>query len=246
MSGHSKWANIKRRKAAVDAQKGRIFTKLTREIIVAARQGGGNPESNMRLKTAIEKARAANLPMENIQRAIARGTGELEGVTYEELVYEGFGPGGVAVIVDAMTDNRNRTTSDVRHIFQKHGGNLGETGSVAWMFDRKGVITVNADAVKVGEDGMLLLAADAGAEDVTLEDGVFEITTAAGDLEKVRAALEQQGIPVESAEVTRVPKTTVSLSGEIAEKVLRLADALEEHDDVQDVFINADIEEDRA
>lgn len=243
MSGHSKWANIKRRKAAVDAQKGRIFTRLTREIIVAARQGGGNPESNMRLKTAIEKARAANLPMENIQRAIARGTGELEGVNYEELVYEGFGPGGVAVIVDAMTDNRNRTTADVRHIFQKHGGSLGETGSVAWMFDRKGVITVNAEAAKVSEDDMILVAADAGAEDVSLEDGVFEITTAATDLEKVRAALEKQGIPVESAEVTRVPKTTVSLSGEAAEKVLRLADALEEHDDVQEVFMNADIQE---
>ncbi len=243
MSGHSKWANIKRRKAAVDAQKGRIFTRLTREIIVAARQGGGNPESNMRLKTAIEKARAANLPVENIQRAIARGTGELEGVNYEELVYEGFGPGGVAVIVDAMTDNRNRTTADVRHIFQKHGGSLGETGSVAWMFDRKGVITVNAEAAKVSEDDMILVAADAGAEDVSLEDGVFEITTDATDLEKVRAALEKQGIPVESAEVTRVPKTTVSLSGEAAEKVLRLADALEEHDDVQEVFMNADIQE---
>lgn len=243
MSGHSKWANIKRRKAAVDAQKGRIFTRLTREIIVAARQGGGNPESNMRLKTAIEKARAANLPMENIQRAIARGTGELEGVNYEELVYEGFGPGGVAVIVDAMTDNRNRTTSDVRHIFQKHGGSLGETGSVAWMFDRKGVITVNAEAARMSEDDMILVAADAGAEDVSLDDGVFEITTAAADLEKVRAALEKQGIPVESAEVTRVPKTTVSLSGEAAEKILRLADALEEHDDVQEVFMNADIQE---
>lgn len=243
MSGHSKWANIKHRKAKGDALKGNLFSKMSKEIIVAARQGGGNPDANTRLRIAIQKARDANVPWENIQRAIKRGTGELEGAVYEEITYEGYGPGGVAVMVDVMTDNRNRTASDIRYIFSKNGGNLGETGSVAWLFKKKGYITVDK-APNLSEDDLLMAALDGGAEDMSSDDkDVFEITTAPEDLYKVKEHLEKLGIKTSSAEVTMIPQTTVKLSGHQAEQMMRLYEALEEHDDVQKVYANFDIDE---
>jgi YebC/PmpR family DNA-binding regulatory protein len=243
VSGHSKWHQIRRKKGAVDARRGREFSKLTRAIIVAAREGGPDPAGNLALQNAIEKAREASMPKDNIERAIARGAGAgADGAAYERITYEGYGPSGVAVFVEALSDNRNRTASEVRHVFSKHDGNLGESGSVAWLFDREGVLLVDAGAVD--EDELTLAAADAGAEDVVREGSSFRVTTAPGDLGAVRAALEAAGVPVESVQASMVPKTTVSIEDEaIARKILRLMEALEENDDVQDVYANFDIPE---
>lgn len=239
MSGHSKWHNIRLKKNKMDAQKGKIFTRLAREIIVASKAGGGNPDGNPRLRTLLQKAREAGMPQDNIKRAIQRGTGELDGATYDEVTYEGYAPGGVAVLVDCLTDNRNRTVSEVRSTFSKCGGNLGETGCVAYMFDQKGVIEVPAEGAD--EDALLEAALEAGAEDVVNEDGVFAVTTAPHDLETVREALETKGIAMDSAEVTMVPKSTVTVQGKEAEQVLRLMEALDNLDDVQKVYANFDI-----
>ena len=240
MAGHSKWANIKHRKAAVDAKRGKIYTKLAREITVAARKGGGDPEFNPRLRTAIEKARKFNMPKENIERAIKRGTGEIEGASYEEVTYEGYGPGGVAVIVKCLTDNRNRAASEVRHAFSKHGGNLGTSGCVSWMFERKGVITVPGS---VDEDELMMAAIDAGAEDIKKEDGSFTVYTEPSELETVKEALKKSGIDIEDAKVDMIPQNTVRVEGETAVKVLKLLDALEDLDDVQEVYSNFDMPE---
>ena len=243
MSGHSKWSSIKHKKGAADAKRGQLFTKLTRALIVAAKEGGADPAANLALQNAIDKARAASMPKDNIERAIARGSGSAEdGVAYEHIGYEGYGPGGIAVFAEALTDNRNRTASDVRHIFSKHDGNLAESGSVAWLFERKGVILVDADTVD--EDELTMAAADAGAEDVALEGSSYEVTCAPEDLHSVREALESMGVAVAAAESTMLPKTTVAVEDETtAKKVLRLIDALEENDDVQDVYANFDIPE---
>jgi YebC/PmpR family DNA-binding regulatory protein len=241
MSGHSKWAGIKHKKAKVDAQRGRIFTKIIREITVAARVGGGDPGGNPRLRTAVQAARAVNMPAENIERAIKKGTGELEGVTYEEVTYEGYGPGGVAVLVEAMTDNKNRTVGEIRKLFSRNGGNLGEVGCVGFLFEKKGYIQV--DAAKVEEDRLFSVALEAGAEDLRREESVFAVTTAPRDFEKVRDAIVKGGIQPLSAEITKVPKSTVRLQGKPAEQMLRLMEELEEHDDVQHVYANFDIPE---
>lgn len=239
MSGHSKWAQIKRKKAKTDQHRGKIFSKLVREITVAARAGGGDPKQNMRLKAAVEEAKAVNMPADTLKRALQKGTGELPGETYEEVFYEGYGPGGVAVMVKVLTDNKNRTAPEIRHAFTKFGGNLGEVGSVGWMFERKGVIQV--DAGRVDEDELLGLALDAGAADLRRADGTFEITAAPGDLEGVRRALDARGVPIQSAEVTYVPQSTIRLEGKEAQQVLRLVEGLEELDDVQHVYANFDI-----
>ena len=245
MSGHSKWANIKRKKGANDAVRGKITTKIGREITVAVRMGGGDPIGNMRLKLALSKAKANNIPKENIQRAIQKGLGAADGSSYEEFSYEGYGPGGVAVMLDIMTDNRNRTAADIRHIFSKHGGNLGETGCVGWMFKQKAVFVVDKETFG-DEDELLNIALEAGAEDMKSEDDVFEITAAPNDFEAVVNALGEKGIETISAEVTMVPDTTVKLEGKDAEKMMNLVDVLEEHDDVQNVYANYDIDEDAA
>lgn len=241
MSGHSKWAGIKHKKSKVDAQRGRLFTRLIREITVAARLGGGDPAGNPRLRDAIEKAKAGNMPHDNIVRAIKKGTGELEGVAYEECVYEGYGPQGVGVLLEAVTDNRNRTTAEIRKIFSRFGGNLGEVGCVGWMFDKKGLIQVTAKGVD--EERLLAVALEAGAEDVRTEEQTFEVVTAPKDFDGVKTALEQGSFPIEQAEVTMVPQSTVRIEGKTAEQVLRLMDELEEHDDVQHVYANFDIPE---
>ena len=243
MSGHSKWSSIKHKKGAADAKRGKLFSKLSRAIIVAAKEGGGNPADNLALQNAIEKARSYSMPKDNIERAIARGAGsEGDGDAYEPIVYEGYGPSGVALIVEALTDNRNRTASDVRHAFDKHDGNLGGSGAVSWLFERRGVILVDED--KADEDELTLAAAEGGADDVTRDGSSFVVTSAPETLVSVREALEDAGIEVASAELTMVPKTTVSLDDEsAAKKVLHLIDALEENDDVQDVYANFDIPE---
>ncbi len=243
MSGHSKWSSIKHKKGAVDAKRGQLFTKLTRALIVAAKEGGPDPASNLALQNAIEKARAASMPKDNIERAIARGSGASdEGAAYEHIAYEGYGPGGVAVFAEVLTDNRNRTAGEVRHIFARHDGNLAESGAVAWLFERKGVILVDADSVD--EEELTMAAADAGAEDVVQEGSSFEVTTAPEDLHRVREALVASGIAIASAEATMLPKTTVEVEDEsTAKKVLKLIDTLEENDDVQDVYANFDIPE---
>ncbi len=243
MSGHSKWATIRRKKGAADAKRGQLFSKLSRAIIVAAREGGPDPAANLALQNAIEKAREASMPKDSIERAIARGAGgAADGEAYEHVTYEGYGPSGVAVLVEALTDNRNRTASDVRHLFSKNDGNLGTSGAVAWQFERKGVILV--DAERVDEEELVLAAADAGAEDVALDGHTFQVTTAPEDLAAVRRALDGVGIPHESAELTMVPKTTVKVEDEsVARKLLRLMDALEDADDVQGVYANFDIPE---
>ncbi len=241
MSGHSKWAGIKHKKAKVDAQRGRVFTKLIREITVAARVGGGDPGGNPRLRTAILAAKAVNMPADNIDRAIKKGTGELEGVSYEEITYEGYGPGGVAVLAEVLTDNRNRTVGEVRKMFSRHGGNLGEAGCVAFLFDKKGYLQV--EAAKVDEDKLLSIALESGAEDMQREESVFAITTAPRDFEKVREALVKSGIQPHSGEITMLPKSTVALDGKAAEQMLRLMEELEDHDDVQHVYANFDIPE---
>ncbi|MCC6222018.1 MAG: YebC/PmpR family DNA-binding transcriptional regulator [Thermoleophilia bacterium] len=243
MSGHSKWSTIKHKKGAADAKRGQLFSKLARAIIVAAREGGPDPEGNLALANAIEKAREASMPKDNIERAIARGSGAgADSEAYEHVVYEGYGPAGVALLVEALTDNRNRTASDVRHLFAKNDGNLGTSGAVAWLFERKGVIIVDAD--RADEDELTLAAADAGAEDVALDGSTFQVTTAPEDLAAVRSALETAGIAFESAALTMVPKTTVEVADEgAARKLVRLMDALEDNDDVQGVYANFDIPE---
>ncbi len=238
MAGHSKWANIRHRKAQVDAQRGKIFAKVIRAIITAAREGGGDPEKNPRLRLAIQWAREVNMPSENVKRAIQRGTGEIPGATYEEVNYEGYGPGGVAVLVEAMTDNRNRTTAEIRHIFSRYGGSLGEVGCVSWVFERKGVLTFEGTS----EDKVMEIALDAGAEDVKVnDDGSIEVTTDPKDFISVREAFEKAGLKPTRAEVTMVPKSTTRLEGEDAVRMLKLMEALEDHDDVQHVYANFDI-----
>lgn len=243
MSGHSKWSTIKRKKGAADAKRGQLFSKLSRAIIVAAREGGPDPDANATLATAIQKARDASVPKDNIERAIARGSGAgAEGDRYEHVTYEGYGPGGIAVFVDALTDNRNRTAAEVRHIFTKFDGNLGESGSVAWIFERKGVILVATDSAD--EDELTLAAADGGAEDVVVEGSSYQITAAPEDLTGLRSALESEGYTLDSADLTMVPKTTVQITDEPSAKTaLRLIDALEDSEDVQDVYANFDIPE---
>ena len=243
MSGHSKWSSIKHKKGAADAKRGKLFSKLSRAIIVAAREGGPDPAGNLALQNAIEKARSYSMPKDNIERAIAKGSGaDTEGSSFDTVVYEGYGPEGVAVLVEALTDNRNRTASEVRHAFSKHGGNLGTTGAVAWQFERRGVVLANAE--NVDEEELLLAAADAGAEDVELDGASFVISGPPEALSTVREAVEAAGFTVESAELAMVPKATVEIADEsTARKVLRLVEGLEESDDVQDVYANFDIPE---
>src|ERR671919_1744817 len=243
MSGHSKWSSIKHKKGAADKKRGQLFSKLSRAVIVAAREGGGDPAGNLALQNAIEKARSYSMPKENIERAIARGSGaDADAAAFEPIVYEGYGPSGVAVLVEALTDNRNRTASEVRHVFTKNDGNLGTSGAVAWLFERRGVVLVAADGAD--EDELTLAAAEGGADDVSPEGSSFQVLCAPDALGAVRAAIEAAGIAIESAEVTMLPKTTVEVEEESsAKKILRLMDALEENDDVQDVFSNFDIPE---
>jgi len=245
MSGHSKWATIKRAKGKTDAARGAVFTKLAREIIVAAKMGGANPDGNFRLKTVIQKAKAANMPNDNINRAIQKGAGGLDGSNYEELVYEGYGPGGVAIMVNILTDNRNRTAGEIRHIFSKNGGNLGETGCVGWMFKQKGRLTLAKNELKLSEDDLILLALDQGAEDIKTEDeDEYEILTAPEDFQTVKEGLEKAGLEFDQAETAMIPETTVIVNDpEQARLLVRLMDYLEEHDDVQDTFTNFDIPE---
>jgi YebC/PmpR family DNA-binding regulatory protein len=241
MSGHSKWHNIRLRKQAQDARKSRVFGKITREIITAARAGGGDPDGNNRLRIALEKARGAGMPQDNIRRAIQRGTGEVGGAQFESVVYEGYGPGGVAVMVQALTDNRNRTVGEVRSVFSRHGGNLGEANCVAWLFTQKGVIMV--PRASASEDRLLELALEAGAEDMLSDESSYEIRTAPGDLEAVKRVLDQAGVAYDSAEVTMLPQTRVTLDEKHAQQMLRLMDALDELEDVQQVYANFDISE---
>lgn len=238
MSGHSKWATIKRKKAALDAKKGKIFTKLIKEITIAARQGGGDPDGNPRLRLAIDNAKSQNMPADNIERAIKKATGELEGVSYNELTYEGYGPAGIAIMVEVATDNKNRTVAEVRHLFSKHGGSLGETGSVAWMFDRKGIITIPKQGKT--EDDILAIVLDAGADDLQTEEDFFEISTSVENFESVRKALLQNNLQIENASLQWVAKNLIKVSGEDAEKVMKLIDAIEDCDDVQNVYTSAD------
>ncbi len=240
MSGHSKWATIKHKKAALDSKRGKVFTRLIKEIQIAARNGG-DPDSNARLRTAVVAAKAVSMPAENIKRAIMRGTGELEGGQIDEILFEGYGPGGAAVLVNVATDNRNRTVSEIRHMFSKNGGNLGEQGSVAWMFERKSQVIV--DAEKVSEDQLMSIVLDAGAEDIRDQGGAWEIISAPEAHEAVLQALEKASIPNESAEIAMVPKNTMKLEGKTAQSMLKLYDALEEHDDVQNVYGNYEVDE---
>lgn len=242
MSGHSKWSTIKHKKGKVDALRSKATSKIGREITVAARMGGADPTGNMRLKLALQKAKENNVPKDNIQRAIQKGVGALEGSNYEELVYEGYGPAGVAVIVEVMTDNRNRTAADVRHLFSKYGGNLGETGCVSWIFNKKGLFVI--DEIKgLNEEEVMMLALEAGAEDFKAEDDEFEIVTASEDFSQVQEALLSNNIKTSVAEITMIPSTTVALVGDDATKMMKLMDALEDHDDVQEVYANFDIPE---
>jgi len=239
MSGHSKWHSIKHQKGVADARRGQLFTKLTRELIIAAREGGGNPEMNFRLRLAVQKARDSNMPTDNIDRAIKKGTGELEGGSLTELTLEGYGPSGTAILVNALSDNRNRTIQEVRSAFTRHGSSLGESGCVAWLFDSKGVITIQAGGVDADE--LALSAIDAGAEDVKVENSYVEVYTIPEEMEKVREALEQDEVEIESSELLMVPKTMVQLDEKAAMQALKLMERLEEIDDVQNVFSNADI-----
>ncbi|OGQ81176.1 MAG: transcriptional regulator [Deltaproteobacteria bacterium RIFCSPLOWO2_12_FULL_60_19] len=239
MSGHSKWSSIKHKKAAKDQKRGKLFTKLIKEITVAARMGGGDINGNPRLRSAVLTAKGASMPNDNIDRAIKKGTGELEGVTYEEVQYEGYGPGGAAIMVQVLTDNKNRTVQEIRRLFEKHGGNLGQTGCVAWMFDKKGLITVEKSQAE--EDRLFSLALDVGAEDVREEEGIFEILTQPEDFHKVRDVLEREKIATATAQVTMLPKNTVTVDAKHAEQILKLTEELEDHDDVQSVSANFDI-----
>jgi YebC/PmpR family DNA-binding regulatory protein len=240
MSGHSKWHSIKHKKGALDAKRGKIFTRIIKELTVAARHGGGDPGMNPRLRTIIADAKAANMPAENIQRAIRRGTGEEPGVSYEEVTYEGYGPGGAAVIVETVTDNRNRTVGEIRHVFSKHGGNLGAENSVAWMFDKKGYIVV--DKTKADEEALMAAALEAGADDMRDDGGHWEVICAPASFEAVRDAVKKVAEPA-SAEVAMLPQNYVKLEGKTAQQMVRLMDALDDHDDVQKVWSNFDIEE---
>ena len=239
MSGHSKWSSIKHKKAAKDAKRGKLFTKLIKEITVAARMGGADINSNPRLRTAVLTAKAASMPNDNIDRATKKGTSELDSVAYEEVSYEGYGPGGAAIMVHTVTDNRNRTVSDIRRLFTKYGGSLGENGCVAWMFDKRGLITV--DKTQIDEDHLMGVALEAGAEDVYEEDGHYEVTVLPENFEKLREQLEREKIPMVTAQISMIPKNTVLLDAKFAEKALKLAEELEDHDDVQTVSASFDI-----
>jgi len=239
MAGHSKWANIKHRKGAADARRGKVFTKIIKEITVSARMGGGDINANPRLRSAVLAAKTENMPKDNIERAIKKGTGELEGVSYEEIVYEGYGPGGTAVLIESLTDNKVRAVADIRHIFSKCGGNLGENGCVSFMFDKKGYVEVSKDGVE--EDALMEVALEAGAEDVREEDATFEVITDPSDFDAVKDAIDAAGIAVTMAEVTMLPQTYANLEGKQAEQMLRLMEMLEDCDDVQKVYTNADI-----
>lgn len=242
MSGHSKWATIKRKKAKIDAVKGKIFTKLAREIVVAVRAGGSDPSGNFRLKIAIDNAKAANVPNDNIQRAIQKGAGAGEADNYEELRYEGYAPGGVAVMADVLTDNRNRTASEMRHIFSKNGGNLGETGSVNWMFTEKGQLSIPKEDLKLTEDDLMLLSLEAGADDLEEQDESFEVYTDPAMIQEVRQALLDCSVPIQNADVNLIPNNKIEISDvEQAKKIINLIDTLEEHDDVQKVYTNFDL-----
>jgi len=242
MSGHSKWANIKHRKGAADAKRGKVFTKLIKEITMAARLGGGDANANPRLRAAILAAKAENMPKDNMERAIKKGTGELEGVNYEENTYEGYGPGGVAILIDSVTDNKNRAVSEIRHALTKHGGNMGENGCVSWMFDKKGYLVIEKGAVE--EDALMELALEAGAEDVRDDGDNFEVITEPESFETVKAAIDAKEIPYVVAEVSMVPQNLTPVEGETAQKLIRLIDALEDCDDVQKVYNNADLPDD--
>jgi YebC/PmpR family DNA-binding regulatory protein len=242
MSGHNKWSTIKHKKGAADAKRGRIFTRLIKELTVAAREGGGSVESNARLRKAVDDAKAANMPADNIKRAIQRGTGELPGVQYEEVTFEGYGPGGAAIFIEALTDNKNRTLPEIRHMFTKNGGNLGESGCVRFMFDKKGYIAVERD--KVGEDRLMELALEAGADDLATDDAeYFEIYTAPESLNEVKTALEGKGVPVAVSEVSMIPQTPVKLDDAKSAQLVKLMEAIEEHDDVQNVWTAAELPE---
>ena len=242
MSGHNKWSSIKHRKGAQDAKRGKIFTKLIKEITVAARAGGGDIEANPRLRSAVAAAKVENMPKDNIERAIKKGSGDLEGVSYEENSYEGYGPGGAAILVESLTDNKNRAVAEIRHIFNKYGGNMGENGCVAWMFDKKGYLRV--DKAVVAEEKLMEIALEAGADDVVEDDDSFEVTTEPQDFEGIKEALEAAGIPFSDAEVTMLPQTLNPLTGAEAERMLKLMEAMEDCDDVQKVYTNADIPDD--
>ena len=242
MSGHSKWSTIKHKKAMVDARRGKMFTKLIRELTSAARAGGGDPETNPRLRTAVASAKGSNMPNDTIQRAIQKGTGEIAGETYEEVTYEGYGAGGVAVLVDTLTDNKNRTVAEIRHLFSKHGGSMGENGCVAWMFQRQGFFAL--DASGIDEDDLLELVLEAGGDDVKAENELYEILTSPESFEDVRSSLEAQGLTPEVAEVTMLPQSTVCIEGKQAEQVLRLMEALDDQDDVRRAYANFDIPDD--
>lgn len=239
MSGHSKWATIKRKKGALDAKRGKLFTKLIKELTIAARQGGGDPNGNPRLRLAVDNAKAANMPADNIDRAIKKATGELEGVNYVELMYEGYGPAGVAVLAEVATDNKNRTVAEVRHTFSKNGGSMGENGSVAWMFERKGIISLPKQGKT--EDQVMEIVLEAGADDLTTEEEFFEVQTSMENFEPVRKALIEKKFEVENASLQWVAKNLIEVKGEDAEKVMKLIEALEDNDDIQNVFSNADI-----
>ena len=239
MSGHSKWATTKHKKASVDERRGKIFSKVIKEITVAGRLGGGDPNANPRLRAAIDKAKSYNMPAENIRRALQKGTGEIPGVHYEDVVYEGYGPGGVAVMMEVTTDNKNRTTADIRSILSRHGGNLGEAGCVSWLFQKKGVISV--DKGKSSEDELMAIALEAGVEDFRTEDDTYIIYTSLRDLENVKKVLLDRQVPLVYAEITMLPQTTIKLEGEEARKMLRLMEALEDHEDVQNIYANFDI-----
>jgi len=241
MSGHSKWATTKHKKAVIDAKRGKIFSKLAKEVTMAAKAGGGNPEANPRLRVALSKARAVNMPSDNIDRAVKKGTGELPGVVYEEITYEGYGPKGVAIMVEVATDNKNRTSAEIRNILSKKGGNLAGGGSVSWIFAKKGYILVKKESGD--EEKVMSIAIDAGAEDMKTEEGLYEVITSPAEFEKVRDAITKAGLAIESAEITMIPSSTVKLTGSDAKQVLGLVEALEDHDDVQNVYANFDIPE---
>lgn len=243
MAGHSKWKNIQHRKGRQDAARAKAFTKISKEIYVAARNGGGDPNTNMSLRAAIQKAKDVNMPNDNIERTIKKATGDLEGITYEEITYEGYGPGGVAVLVEVLTDNRNRSAAEVRHIFSKNGGNLGESGCVSFLFTRKGEIMIDREEYSGSEDELMLVALDAGAEDMETEEESFTIYTAPDDLEQVRTGLEANNIPIASAEVTMIPSTTVNLTGDDAVKMVKLMEMAEDSDDIQNIYANFEIDE---
>jgi len=242
MSGHNKWSSIKHKKSAADAKRGKIFSKIIKEITVAARLGGADVTGNPRLRTAINLARTENMPKDNVERAIKKGTGELEGVSYEEFTYEGYGPGGTAIFIESLTDNKNRAVADIRHVFTKYGGNLGENGCVAWMFEKKGLIVIPKGTIE--EDQLMEIALEAGAEDVRDEDKTFDVITEPDDFEAVKQAIDKANITIELAEVTRLPKNTVPLNKKEAEQLIKIMDKLEDCDDVQKIYTNGDIPDD--